>query len=540
MISANGVTLSFGQRVLFKDVNLKFVPGNCYGLIGANGTGKSTFLKILAGEIAPDHGDVYVTPGMRVAVLRQNQFEFDEIPVLRTVLMGNKPLHDIIVEKEEIYGKSEMTEQDGMRASELEMIFSEMNGWDSESQAAEMLSGLGVPESVHQTKMGELEPGIKVRVLLCQALFGNPDILLLDEPTNNLDLSSIMWLEEFLCEFQNTVVIVSHDRHFLDKVCTHMADIDFGQINLYTGNYSFWYEASQLALQQRRDHNRKSEEKIAQLKSFIERFSANASKSRQATARKKMLDKLTFEDIKPSSRKYPAIIFQEEREAGKDLLAIEGLTASSEGRALFSLLDLNVSKGEKVAFVGRDAVASSALFDILCAQKQPDTGTFRWGVTTSRGYLPKTNSEFFSEDLTIIDWLRQFAKGKDQQDEEFIRGYLGRLLFTGEEAKKSVKVLSGGEKVRCMLARIMLLRPNVLILDEPTNHLDLESITALNNALIDFKGTILFTSQDRQFIDTIANRIVEITPKGRIDKSCRFSEYLEDTQLASQRTLLYS
>jgi ATPase subunit of ABC transporter with duplicated ATPase domains len=465
MISANGVTLAFGQRVLFKDVNLKFVPGNCYGLIGANGTGKSTFLKILAGEISPDHGEVYVTPGERVAVLRQNHFEFDDVPVLRTVLMGNKPLYEIIVEKEELYAKPEMSDEDGMRASELETLFAEMNGWDAESQAAEMLSALGVVEAQHDMLMRELEAGVKVRVLLCQALFGNPEILLLDEPTNNLDLASIMWLEEFLCNFQNTVVIVSHDRHFLDKVCTHMADIDFGQINLYTGNYSFWYEASQLALQQKRDQNRKSEDKIAQLKTFIERFSANASKSRQATARKKMLDKLTIEDIKPSSRKYPHLHFQEEREAGKDLLSIEGLATSVDGRKLFSRLDLNIVKGEKVAFVGKDAAPATALFEILCGEKAPDAGSFRWGVTTIRGYMPKENSRFFATDLNLIDWLRQYAKGKEQQDEEFIRGYLGRLLFTGEEAKKPVRVLSGGEKVRCMLARIMLMKPNVLIFD---------------------------------------------------------------------------
>lgn len=539
MISANSVTLSFGQRVLFKDVNLKFVPGNCYGLIGANGTGKSTFLKILAGEIQPDHGEIFVTPGQRIAVLRQNQFEFDDIPVLRTVLMGNKPLHDIIVEKENLYSKPEMSDEDGIRASELETVFAEMNGWDAESQAAEMLSGLGVTESMHNLKMRELEAGFKVRVLLCQALFGNPDILLLDEPTNNLDLSSIMWLEEFLCEFENTVVIVSHDRHFLDKVCTHMADIDYGAINLYTGNYSFWYEASQLALQQKRDQNRKAEEKIAQLKTFIERFSANASKSRQATARKKMLDKLSIDEIKPSSRKYPHIYFPEEREAGKDLLTIDGLAASADGRKLFAALDLNISKGEKVAFVGKDAAPASALFEILCGDKQADAGSFRWGVTTIRGYLPKENSQFFSTDLNLIDWLRQHAKAKDQQDEEFLRGYLGRLLFTGEEAKKPVRVLSGGEKVRCMLARIMLMRPNVLILDEPTNHLDLESITALNNGLIDYKGTVLFTSQDRQFIETIADRIVEITPKGRLDKVCKFSEYVEDLRLAEARAKLY-
>jgi ATPase subunit of ABC transporter with duplicated ATPase domains len=539
MISANGVTLAFGQRVLFKDVNLKFVPGNCYGLIGANGTGKSTFLKILAGEIPPDHGEVYVTPGERVAVLRQNHFEFDDVPVLRTVLMGNKPLYEIIVEKEELYSKPEMSDEDGMRASELETLFAEMNGWDAESQAAEMLSALGVVEAQHDMLMRELEAGVKVRVLLCQALFGNPEILLLDEPTNNLDLASIMWLEEFLCNFQNTVVIVSHDRHFLDKVCTHMADIDFGQINLYTGNYSFWYEASQLALQQKRDQNRKAEDKIAQLKTFIERFSANASKSRQATARKKMLDKLTIEDIKPSSRKYPHLYFQEEREAGKDLLSIEGLAASADGRKLFSRLDLNIVKGEKVAFVGKDAAPATALFEILCGETAPDAGSFRWGVTTIRGYMPKENSRFFATDLNLIDWLRQYAKGKEQQDEEFIRGYLGRLLFTGEEAKKPVRVLSGGEKVRCMLARIMLMKPNVLIFDEPTNHLDLESITALNNGLIDYKGTVLFTSQDRHFVDTIATRIVEITPKGRLDKPCSFSEYLESPRVAEERAALY-
>lgn len=540
MISTQGVTLGYGQRVLFKDIDIKFMPGNCYGLIGANGAGKSTFVKILSGEIQPDHGSVFVTPGMRVAVLKQNQFEFDEYDVIKTVLMGNRPLYDIMVEKEEIYAKGDFTEEDGLRASELENKFGELGGWDAESQAGEMLGALGVDASLHNLKMKDLEAGVKVRVLLAQAIFGNPDILLLDEPTNNLDLQSIMWLEEFLCEFKNTVVVVSHDRHFLDKVCTHMADIDFGKIQLYTGNYTFWYQASQLALQQKRDQNKKAEDKIKDLKSFIERFSANASKSRQATSRKKMLSKLTVEDFKPSNRRYPHILFQQEREAGKDLLQVNDLKATLDGKPLFAGLDLTIYRGEKVAFVGKSGQAAEALFQILVGDVLPAEGTFRWGVTTQRAYLPKESSSYFTDPLTLIEWLRQFARNDAERDEEYIRGFLGKMLFSGEESSKKVNVLSGGEKVRCMLARAMMMKPNVLILNEPTNHLDLESITALNNGLIDYKGTILFNSQDREFVNTISTRIVELGPRGVLDKMMTYDEYLESPTIATERANLYT
>jgi ATPase subunit of ABC transporter with duplicated ATPase domains len=539
MIAANGVTLSYGQRTLFKDVNIKFLPGNCYGLIGANGAGKSTFLKILSGEITPDFGSVFVTPGERVAVLKQNQFEFDEVEVIKTVLMGNRPLFDIITEREAIYAKETFSDEDGIRASELEGRFAEMNGWDAESQAAELLGALGVGAELHSLKMKELEAGLKVRVLLAQAIFGNPDILLLDEPTNNLDINSIMWLEEFLCEFKNTVVVVSHDRHFLDKVSTHIADIDFGNIQLYTGNYSFWYQASQLALQQKRDQNRKAEEKAKELKAFIERFSANASKSRQATSRKKMLDRLNIEEIKPSNRRYPHIFIQQEREAGKDLLEVDSLAANMDGSPMFSGLNLSITRGEKVAFVGRSGMPAEALFRAITGELEPTSGSFRWGVTTTRGVLPKDSSSFFQEPLTLVDWLRQYAKTPDERDEHYLRGFLGKMLFSGDEALKKATVLSGGEKVRCMLARLMMIRPNVLVLDEPTNHLDLESITALNNGLIDYKGTILFTSQDREFVNTIANRIIEITPKGILDKKVSYDEYLESPQIAAERAKLY-
>ncbi len=539
MISTENVSFAYGTKVLFQDVSIKFAPGNCYGLIGANGTGKSTFLKILSGEIPADHGLVLVKPGERVAVLKQNQFEFDEHEVVATVIMGNKILHDIIVEKDELYAKADFSEEDGLRASELEARFAEMNGWDAESQAGEMLNALGVKDPMHRLKMKELDAGAKVRVLLAQALFGNPEILLLDEPTNNLDIASIMWLEEFLCEFKNTVVVVSHDRHFLDKVCTHVADIDFSKIMLYTGNYTFWYQASQLAMKQRRDQNRKTEDKVKELKSFIERFSANASKSRQATSRKKMLGKLSIEDIKPSSRKYPHIHFVEEREAGKDLLELNGLTGSSDGRTLFKHLSLHISKGEKVAFVGKDGAPATLLFQILAGEAKPVAGDFRWGVTTTRGYFPKDNAGYFNVDLNLIDWLRQYATKESERDEEYIRGFLGRMLFSGEEATKRAKVLSGGEKVRCMMARMMMMRANVLILDEPTNHLDLESITAVNNGLIDFKGTILFTSQDREFVNTVATRIIELTPKGLVDKVMSYDDYLESPALVEQRLALY-
>ena len=539
MISTNGVTLSYGQRVLFQDVSLKFLPGNCYGLIGANGAGKSTFVKILSGEIQPDFGEVIVAPGQRVAVLKQNQFEFDDVEVLKTVIMGNRPLFDIMVEKDALYAKGDFSDEDGMRASELEGRFAELNGWDAESQAAEMLGSLGVSESLFTVKMGELEAGQKVRVLLAQAIFGNPEILLLDEPTNNLDLNSIMWLEEFLCECKTTVVVVSHDRHFLDKVCTHVADIDFAKITLYTGNYTFWYQASQLALKQRRDHNKKSEDKIKELKTFIERFSANASKSRQATSRKKLITKLTVDDIKPSSRKYPHVFFAEEREAGRDLLQVNGMTGTTEGKTLFKNLDLTVTKGEKIAFVGKDGLAASLLFQILAGEAAPAKGDFKWGITTQRSYFPKENSSYFATDYTLIDWLRQYAKTDAEREEEHLRGFLGKMLFSGEESMKRARVLSGGEKVRCMLARMMLARPNVMILDEPTNHLDLESITALNEGLIQYKGTILFTSQDREFVNTVATRIIELTPKGLLDKIMTYDEYLESPAVTEERARLY-
>lgn len=539
MISTNSVTLGYGQRVLFKDVNVKFIPGNCYGLIGANGAGKSTFLKILSGEIEPDSGDVAVQPGQRVAVLKQNQFEFDDVDVIKTVIMGNKFLYDIIVEKEKLYAKENFSEADGIRASELEGRFAELNGWDAEAQAAEMLHGLGVGDELLQKNMRDLEAGVKVRVLLAQALFGNPEILLLDEPTNNLDVASIMWLEEFLIEFKNTVIVVSHDRHFLDKVCTHIADIDFNKLQLYTGNYTFWYMASQLALKQQKDQNKKSEDRIKELKSFIERFSANASKSKQATSRKKQLDKLTVDDIKPSTRRYPHIHFVEEREAGKDLMICKGLSGEIDGRVLFSHLDLTINRGEKIAFVGKDGASATLLFQILMGDVPAKSGEFRWGITTNRAYFPKENSEWFQEPLSLLDWLRQFVTKDSERDEEYVRGFLGRMLFSGEEATKKSNVLSGGEKVRMMMARMMMSRPNVLILDEPTNHLDLESITAANNGLINYAGTMLFTSQDREFVNSIATRIIEITPKGVLDKLMTYDDYLESPIVAAERAKLY-
>jgi ATPase subunit of ABC transporter with duplicated ATPase domains len=539
MISTSGVTLSYGQRILFKDVNVKFLPGHCYGLIGANGAGKSTFLKILSKEIEPDFGEVTIQPGQRVAVLKQNQFEFDDIEVLRTVIMGNKNLYDIICAREELYAKTDFSDADGIRASELETRFAELNGWDAEAQAAEMLHGLGVDDTQSKLKMRDLEAGVKVRVLLAQALFGNPDILLLDEPTNNLDVASMMWLEEFLIENKNTVIVVSHDRHFLDKVCTHIADIDFGRLQLFAGNYTFWYQASQLALRQQKDQNKKAEDRIKELKSFIERFSANASKSRQATSRKKQLEKLSVEDIKPSTRRYPHVHFVEEREAGKDLFICKGLTGEIDGRILFRDLDLTINRGEKVAFVGKDGAPATLLFQILSGDVMPKAGEFRWGVTTNRAYFPKENSAWFKEPLSLMDWLRQFVSKESERDEEYVRGFLGRMLFSGEEATKKADVLSGGEKVRMMFARMMMARPNVLVLDEPTNHLDLESITAVNNGLINYSGTILFTSQDREFVNSIATRIIELTPKGLIDKVTTYDDYLMSPDIQNQRANLY-
>lgn len=532
MISTNGLGLSFGKRVLFKDVNIKFTPGNCYGLIGANGTGKSTFLKILAGEIEPTSGSVNVSPGERLAVLRQNHYEFDDFEVLKTVIMGHARLYAIMEEKEALYAKADFSDEDGLKVSELEGEFAELNGWAAETEAAKLLTGLGIPEELHFQRMGDLSGNEKVRVLLAQALFGNPDILLLDEPTNHLNTEAIRWLEEFLFDFENTVIVVSHDRHFLNKVCTHIADIDFDKIQLFVGNYDFWLESSELALRLAKEANKKTEEKAKELMSFIQRFSANASKSRQATSRKKLLEKLTLEDIKPSSRRYPYIAFKQDREAGDQLLTVEGLSKSIDGEKVLDGVSFRVEKGDKIAFVGENELAKTALFKILMGKAAADDGQFKWGVTTSQAYFPKDNDAFFSgSELNLVDWLRQFSR---DQEETFIRGFLGRVLFSGEESQKQASVLSGGEKVRCMLAKMMLSGANVLLFDEPTNHLDLESITALNNGLINFDGTILFTSHDHQFVQTVANRIVEITPAGIIDRRMSYDEYLE-TKLENRR-----
>ncbi|KAB2953395.1 ATP-binding cassette domain-containing protein [Heliorestis acidaminivorans] len=525
MIATQNLTLRFGKRALFEDVNIKFTPGNCYGLIGANGAGKSTFLKILSGEVDQSSGEVIKTPGERMAVLKQNHYEFDDFEVIKTVIMGHSRLYEVMEQKDALYAKPDFSEEDGMLVAELEGEFAELNGWDAESEAAGLLTGLGISHELHDKKMHELEGNMKVRVLLAQALFGNPHILLLDEPTNHLDLDSINWLENFLADFKGTVIVVSHDRHFLNQVCTHIADIDFGKIQLYVGNYDFWYESSQLAIQLQRNANKKKEEKIKELEQFIRRFSANASKSKQATSRKKLLDKITIDDIKPSNRKYPYVAFKSDREAGKDILTITDLNKTIEGEKVLNNISFTINKGDKIAFVGSNGHAKTALFQILMGEMEPDSGTFKWGTTTSQAYFPKDNSSYFKNvDLNLIDWLRQYSK---DQEESFVRGFLGRMLFSGEESLKKVSVLSGGEKVRCMLSRMMLSGANVLILDEPTNHLDLESITALNNGLISFDGTMLFVSQDHQFTQTIANRIIEITEDGIMDRAMTFDEYLE-------------
>jgi ATPase subunit of ABC transporter with duplicated ATPase domains len=533
MISASNVALAYGKRVIFKDVNIKFIPGNCYGLIGANGAGKSTFLKILAGEIEADKGDISIGAGERIAMLRQDHFAFDEETVFNTVMMGHMRLYEVMSEREAIYSKGEFTEQDGIRSGELEALFAEMNGYEAESEAAVLLNGLGIPEDLRHKKMKELEGGEKVRVLLAQALFGNPDILLLDEPTNHLDLKSIAWLEEFLSRFQNTVIVVSHDRHFLNQVCTHVADIDFGKITVYVGNYDFWYEASQLVLKQKQEENRKITEKANDLKEFIQRFSSNASKARQATSRKKLLEKLTVEDLPVSSRKYPFVVFKPERACGDIILEIKDLCKTVDGVKVLDNFSLIVNKGDKIAFVGGDAQTKTALFQILAGELEPDSGSFRFGVTITPAFFPKENRRFFENDLTLIDWLLQFAP---TEGESFARGFLGRMLFSGEEANKKSNVLSGGEKVRCMLARMMLAGANVLVFDEPTNHLDLESITSLNNGLIAFPEVILFASHDHKFLSTVANRIVEFTPAGFIDRAMTFDEYLESAEVARMRT----
>lgn len=537
MISTSGVTLRYGKRPLFEDVNIKFTPGNCYGLIGANGAGKSTFLKILSGEIEANSGEVHMTPGERMAVLKQNHYEYDEFPVLETVIMGHTRLYEIMKEKDALYAKTEFTEADGLRAGELEGEFAELNGWDAEPDAASLLIGLGIPRDLHDKNMSELSGNDKVRVLLAQALFGRPNNLLLDEPTNHLDLESIQWLENFLMDYEGTVIVVSHDRHFLNKVCTHIADIDFGKIQMYVGNYDFWYESSQLALALTRDANKKKEEKIKELQAFIQRFSANASKSKQATSRKKQLDKITLDDIRPSNRKYPFLNFKPEREAGKQLLTVDRLSKTVEGEQVLNEFSLVVNKGDKIAFVGPNGMPKSTLFQVLMNEIEADSGEFSWGITTSQAYFPKDNSTYFEGvDMNLVEWLRQYSK---DQDETFLRGFLGRMLFSGEEALKKASVLSGGEKVRCMLAKMMLNGANVLLLEEPTNHLDLESITALNNGLIDFDGTILFTSHDHQFIQTIANRIVEITPNGVIDRTMSYDAYLENEEITKLRERMY-
>jgi ATPase subunit of ABC transporter with duplicated ATPase domains len=538
MITVSNVSLRYGDRKLFEDVNIKFTPGNCYGLIGANGAGKSTFLKILSGEIEPQTGSVHLGPGERLAVLKQNHFEYEDVEVLKVVIMGHSRLWEVMQEKDAIYMKADFTDEDGMRAAELEGEFAELNGWEAESEAAILLKGLGIPEELHDKKMADLSGSEKVKVLLAQALFGKPDVLLLDEPTNHLDIKAIQWLEEFLINFENTVIVVSHDRHFLNKVCTHIADLDFGKIQIYVGNYDFWYESSQLALKMAQDANRKKEEKIKELQNFIARFSANASKSKQATSRKKLLEKITLEDIKPSSRRYPYIAFSPDREIGNDLLRVEGLTKTIDGVKVLDNLSFVMNKNDKIALVGTNEIAKTTLFKILMGEMEADRGTFKWGVTTSQAYFPKDNSAFFeNSDLNLVDWLRQFSPKDDS--ESFLRGFLGRMLFSGEEVLKKASVLSGGEKVRCMLAKMMLSGANVLLLDEPTNHLDLESITALNNGLINYKGSIIFSSHDHQFIQTIANRIIEITPNGVIDKQMTYDEYLENTEIQKQVAEMY-
>lgn len=538
MIVTNGVSLRYGSNVLFENVDIKFTPGNCYGLIGANGAGKSTFLKILSGEIEPNKGDIQIGKGQRIAVLKQDHFAYDSHPVLKTVIMGHARLYEIMEQKEALYAKTEFTEEEGILISELETEFAELNGWEAESEAAALLNGLQIGEELHEKKMYELEGKQKVRILLAQALFGNPDILLLDEPTNHLDLDSVVWLENFLDKFENTVIVVSHDRHFLNRVCTHIADIDYHKITLFIGNYDFWVESSQFALQQAKEANKKTEARIKDLQEFIARFSANASKSKQATSRKKLLDKLTLEDIKPSTRKYPYIDFKPEREIGNDVLNVVSLSKKISDTFIFSDLSFSVNNDDKIAFVGPENIAKSTLFKILTQELSPDSGSFKWGITTSCAYLPSDHTPFFhAVDLPLVDWLRQYSKDKS---DTFVRGFLGRMLFSGEEALKKASVLSGGEKVRCLLSKTMLSGANILILDEPTNHLDLESITALNTGLRNFKGVLLMNTHDHQLIQTVANRIIEFTPNGIIDRVMDYDEYLERDDIKQLRKQLYS
>lgn len=538
MLTVSNLSVQFGKRILFDEVNTTFTQGNCYGVIGANGAGKSTFLKILAGDIDPTSGRVFLEPGKRMSVLNQNHNMFDEHTVLETVMMGNKVLYAVKTEMDALY--ADYDDKNADRIGELQVQFEEMNGWNAESDAGAMLSNLGIGSDMHYTLMSEMEGKMKVRVLLAQALFGNPDVLVMDEPTNDLDFETISWLENFLANYENTVIVVSHDRHFLDSVCTHISDIDFGKINHYSGNYTFWYESSQLAARQKAQQNKKAEEKKAELEEFIRRFSANVAKSKQATSRKKMIEKLNLDEIKPSSRRYPAIIFDVEREAGDQILHVQNLSASIDGEVLFKNVDLNMAKGDKVVVFSKDSRATTAFYEILNGKQQPDSGTFEWGITTTQSYLPNDNSEYFTDgSLNLVDWLRQFVKTEEERDEVYVRGFLGKMIFSGEEALKKCTVLSGGEKVRCMLSRMMMIRANVLMLDEPTNHLDLESITAFNNSLKNFKGSVLFTTHDHEFAQTVANRVLEITPNGVIDRYMTFDEYLEDEKIQEMRKKMY-
>ncbi len=540
MLSVSNLSVQFGKRVLFDEVNTKFVQGNCYGIIGANGSGKSTFLKILSGKQDPTSGHVHLEAGKRMSVLSQDHFAFDEFPVLETVMMGNKPLFDLKKELDAIYAKPDFSDEDGIKAGELGEKFEEMGGWTAESDAATMLSSLGIKDDQHYTLMGDLDGKSKVRVLIAQALFGNPDVLIMDEPTNDLDFETISWLENFLANYDNTVIVVSHDRHFLDAVCTHISDIDFGKINNYSGNYTFWYESSQLAAKQRAQQNKKAEDKKKELEEFIRRFSANVAKSKQATSRKKMIEKLNVEDIKPSSRRYPAIIFERDREAGDQILNVEGLSKTLDGEVLFNDIHFNLNKGDKVVLISKSSRAITSFYEVLNNRLKADSGKFQWGVTTSQSYLPLENSEYFQDaSLNLVDWLRQYATTEEEREEVFIRGFLGKMIFSGEEALKKCNVLSGGEKVRCMLSKMMMVRANVLMLDEPTNHLDLESIQAFNNSLKNFKGTVLFSTHDHEFAQTVATRIIEITPKGVIDRLSTFDEYLADKKVKELRKKMY-
>ena len=537
MLSVSNLSVQFGKRVLFDEVNVTFTQGNCYGIIGANGAGKSTFLKILSGKQEPTSGRVILEPGKRMSVLEQDHYAYDDYTVLDTVIMGNKVLSKVKKEMDDLY--ADYSDEHAERIGELQIQFDEMNGWNAESDAAALLSNLGISEDMHYTMMSEMDGKLKVRVLLAQALFGNPDVLIMDEPTNDLDFETISWLENFLANYDNTVIVVSHDRHFLDAVCTHISDIDFGKINHFSGNYTFWYESSQLAARLRAQQNKKAEEKAKELQEFIARFSANVAKSKQATSRKKMLEKLNIEEIKPSSRRYPAIIFDRDREAGDQILHVENLAASVDGQVLFQNVDINLAKDDKVAVISKDSRATTVFYEILNNNLKPDAGTFAWGITTSQSYLPVDNSDFFTQDLSLVDWLRQWAKTEEEREEVYVRGFLGKMLFSGEEALKNCKVLSGGEKVRCMLSRMMMLRANVLMLNEPTNHLDLESITAFNNSLKNFKGTVLFTTHDHEFSQTVANRIIELTPSGIIDRYMTFDEYMDDKNIQELREKMY-